>query len=100
MKSLLDDVVKGRRNPRMLIEEAPKQSKDSNSVVERAVQSIEGMVRVLKNSLETCIEVKFCPENCIITWLVEYAGLLNRFEVGKDGKKQRVSVVVARALKF
>ena len=56
-------------------------------MVERAIQSVEGQVRVLKVALEERWKVKVPAASAVIPWLMEYAAyLLNRFEVGHDGK--------------
>ena len=63
------------------------ESKGSNGVVERAVQAIEGQVRVLKLALEARIGMDIDAESKIVTFMAEYASyLMNRLEVGKDGK--------------
>jgi hypothetical protein len=63
------------------------QSSGSNGVVERAVQTIEGQVRVLKLSLEERLGREVPASHCIVMFLAEYAAyLVNRLEVGKDGK--------------
>ena len=59
----------------------------SNGVIERGVQTIQGMVRTLRSAIEEQWMVKLDPENALWTWLVEYAGwLVNRSEVGHDGR--------------
>ena len=59
----------------------------SNGIVERAAQSFEDMVRVLKTALEARWNVKVPPNHPVAPWLIEYAAfLLDRFEVGADGK--------------
>lgn len=90
IKYLVKDLVAERGSEpghRTLVEESPVQSSGSNGVVERAVQSIEGQIRVLKMALEERIGVKVPASHCIVTFLAEYSAyLLNRLEVGKDGK--------------
>lgn len=44
---LIKDIMEARPDSRTLVEEAPKQSKGSNGTVERAVQSVEGQLRVI-----------------------------------------------------
>ena len=62
-------------------------SHPSNGVVERGIQSIEGQVRVLKDCLEEKWNIKIKSKHAVIPWIVEYAAhLLNRFEVGHDGR--------------
>jgi hypothetical protein len=69
------------------LEESPVKSSGSNGIVERAVQSIEGQVRVLKLALENRIGIKVPSTSCIVAFLAEYSAyLLNRLEIGKDGK--------------
>ena len=60
-------------------------SSASKGVVERAIQSVEQHVRVLKSALEDrwCVKLKTCHP--AIPWITEHAAvLLNRFEVGHD----------------
>jgi hypothetical protein len=84
---LMKDVKEARTKARTLIEEAPKQSKGSNGMAERAVQAIEGMVRTMKSALEERVGRSIKAEAPIITFMAEHASyLINRMEVGKDGK--------------
>ena len=55
--------------------------------MERAVQTIEGQIRVMKLALEERIGQEIDAGANVVTFLAEYAGyLLNRLEVGQDGK--------------
>ena len=73
---------------RYVVENSPVGSSASNGVVERHVQTIQQQSRVLKSALESRWGVKIPTLHAVVPWLVEYAGLLvNRFEVGRDGKK-------------
>ena len=72
---------------RTIIEQSPVGSSGSNAVVERAAQTIEGQIRVMRSALEGRIGKKVDAEKKIVTFMAEYAGyLVNRLEVGKDGK--------------
>jgi hypothetical protein len=76
----------GEPGHKTLVEESPVQSSGSNGVVERAVQSVEGQVRVLKMVLEERIGAKVPASHGVVTFLAAYSAyLLNRLEVGKDG---------------
>ena len=69
------------------VEGSPTYSSASNGIVERAIQAVEGQVRVLRSALETRWGLKLTRECRIWPWMVEMAGLqLNRGEVGHDGK--------------
>jgi hypothetical protein len=87
---LVKDLVAERGDEpgcRTLVEQSPVGSSGSNGVVERAVQAVEGQVRVLKLALEDRLGMKVSATSNIVAFLAEYAAyLLNRLEVGKDGK--------------
>ena len=68
-------------------EASPVGSHQSNGMVERGVQAVEGQVRTMRSALEERIGIKLDMKDAIWPWLIEYAGyLINRFEVGHDGK--------------
>ena len=70
-----------------MVEESPKKSSGSNRIVERAIQVCEGQIRSLKSQLDDRYLVHIDVEHPILTWLCEHAAyLLNRLEVGHDGK--------------
>ena len=59
----------------------------SNGVVERAVSSVESYIRSLKSQLDERYKVKISVDHPIVVWLCDYAAyLLNRLEIGRDGK--------------
>ena len=76
------------RSPaKTFIEQSPAGASQSNGVVERGIQAIEGEIRVLKDSFEAKIGHKLKANNNILAWLVEFAGvMLNKYRVGNDGK--------------
>ena len=61
--------------------------KRSNGMVERANQSVEDQVRVMKSALERRIRKEIPTKVAIVTWMIRQAGiLLSRFEISKDGR--------------
>ena len=52
VKFLMKDLVDSRESGRTIVEEAPVGSKGSNGIVERAAQTVEGQIRVMKSALE------------------------------------------------
>ena len=67
-------------------ENMPRHESRSNGEVERAIQSVSGLARTLKESLQ--IESGFTvPDSSpILAWLVEYAGVLLTFSTrGRTG---------------
>lgn len=88
----LNEVTK-RRQAKTFPEHSPVYSSQSNGVAERAVQPVEGQVRTMKDALESRLGVgavtvpRDGDSSSLVAWLVEYAAvLLNRYEVGHDGK--------------
>ncbi len=58
-----------------------------NGLAERAVQSVEEMIRVHKLAVETRIKAKLPCVHPMMAWLVEHAAdVLNRYCIGKDGR--------------
>ena len=55
--------------------------------MERTIQSVQHQVRVLKLTLEDRWKMKIPHKHSVVPWIIKYsASLLNRFEVGHDGK--------------
>ena len=87
IKFLVDDVCMARIGARTIRELAPNNSKGSNGVVERVVQSVEQFIRTLKSALDERMAVKIDTFHPVLTWLCEYAGLLlNRLVKGKPAQ--------------
>ena len=87
IKFLVDDICTARTGAKTIKECAPKYSKGSNGVVERAVQAVEQCIRTLKSSFDERYKVKVDIQHPVVTWLCDYASyLMNRLEVGADGK--------------
>ena len=87
--AIVDEVarVKAARGASALIENSPAYSSKSNGVIERGVQTIQGMIRTLRSCLEEKWGVTIDTEHAIWSWVAEYAGwLVNRCEVGRDGR--------------
>ena len=72
---------------RMVVEASPVGQSASNGIAERAIGSVGAQMRVIRSALQERWGVKLEGEHPIFTWMAEYAAvLLNRFEVGQDGK--------------
>ena len=88
--SIMEEVGKiraQRGGGRFVVENSPVGSSQSNGVAEKAIQSVQGQVQVLKLALEKRWGIKIPHRHSVIPWVVEYAAfLLNRYEVGHDGK--------------
>ena len=80
---LLNDVSRKRAPAKSFLEQSPVGKSQSNSMIERE----GGQIRVLKDALETRIRNKITADHRVSSWLVEFAAVLvNRYEVGHDGK--------------
>ena len=87
IQDFVREIARMRSPAEMLKEESPVGSSASNGVVERGVQTVQGQVRVLKDAFETRISTKVDGSHNIISWMIEFASVLvNRYEVGHDGK--------------
>ena len=88
--SLMKDLVELRgdsKDKRTVLEESPVKSSGSNGKVERGALTIEGHLRVLKSAFEGRLKKSVDAERRVVTFMAEYAAyLVNRLEVGKDGK--------------
>ena len=105
INSLVDEIGRMRAAEgsagRWVKEHFPVGSSASNGIVERAVQSVEGQVRVLKLALEKRWGAEIPSKHAVIPWMIEYAAyLLNRFEVGHDGKTAYERLKGKRARSF
>ena len=86
MKAFLKEVADLREAPRV-IEQAPVGDSQANGAAERAVRSVEEIVRVHKLALEKKVG-KLLPVGLpIFAWLVEFCvDVLNKVQKGPDGK--------------
>ena len=89
--SLLERVAQERSDNggrgRKIIEHSPKYSSKSNGIVERAIRSVEEQMTTMRSAAEGRLGVRWEHDHWVWAWIAEYASfLLNRFEVGHDGK--------------
>ena len=74
------------RMPETLLEGSPVGDSRSNGLAERAIQSVEKQIRVLKLALERNMSCKVGVEHVCFPWLVEHAAdVLAKFVIGRDG---------------
>ena len=72
---------------RMIIETSPVGSSKGNGIVERATQSVQGIIKTMRSAIEEKCEVKIEVTHSVWLWIAEQAGfLLTRCEVGRGGK--------------
>ena len=87
IKFLVDDICVHRTGARTIKESAPKGSKGSNGVIERAVQAVEQSLRTMKSPLDERMGVRIDVQHPVSSWLCEFVGyMMNRMEVASDGK--------------
>ena len=72
----LQERIRMARSDQTILENSPVEESQSNGVVEKAIQEVEGMVRTLKSALEERIGHKIKPESPILGWLIEHAASL------------------------
>ena len=85
--SLVGEIIR-RRTSKTLPEHSPVAASQSNGYIERAIQSVSGLIRVMVDALEARVG-QVVRGRClpVLAWLVEYASVLwNRYAVSSDGK--------------
>ena len=75
MMALQERLRQARQQPTVL-ENSPVEQSQSNGVVEKAVQEVEGIVRTLVSALEERINWRIPPNAPVLAWLVEYSAVL------------------------
>ena len=82
--------VKAKRDKLMketILENSKAYDSQSNGTAERAVQSVERIVRTHKLALEKKLQKRIPSTHPVMTWLVEHGvDILNKFLVGADGR--------------
>ena len=87
LMEVLGEVAKLRGEARTLIEHSATGDSQANGMAERAVQTIEEMVRVYKLDIERRVSAQIEVTSVAFAWLVEYAAdMVNKFLLGKDGR--------------
>ena len=90
IQKVIEDVGKLRAiagGGKYVVENSPVGSSASNGVIERGIQAISGQARVLLDALESRCGVEIEYGHPILCYIIEYAAfLINRFEVGHDGR--------------
>ena len=70
-----------------MTENSPVGSSQSNVMIERSIQTVEGQIRTLRNAFEARTGSRLPTASCLFAWMVTHAGnIINLCEVGKDGK--------------
>jgi hypothetical protein len=83
----IQEEVRRRREEETILENSPVGDSRSNGHAERAVQSIVGLVRTMKNALENRTNLKLDCNHAVIPWIIEHASdTYNKFHVCADGK--------------
>ncbi len=87
LQDLLGEVARLRGDLPTVIEGSPVGDSKANGYAERAVKSIEEMVRTHKLALEKRVGEPIPITHKVMPWLIEHcADILNKFQVGKDGR--------------
>ena len=86
---VLREAAKLRSPAETIFEHSPVDDSQSNGFIERGVRTFEEQLRVLKLDLERRVEARIAVNSNALAWLVEHtADVLNKFQIGKDGKSR------------
>ena len=87
IRDLMKEVAQARGEVRTVLEASPPGESQANGHAERAIRSVEEIVRVHKLALEARVGEKLPVTHAVIPWLVEHAAdLANKCMMGKDGR--------------
>ena len=82
----LKECVKNERPEEIMFEESPAYDSRANGEVERAIQTVQGQLRAVKDAFEARYGHEMVPEDNIIPWMVAHAAsLISRYHKGQDG---------------
>ena len=69
-----------------MMEESPVYDSRSNGEVERAIRTVQGQIRAMKDALERRYAYELRPEDHIVPWMVQHAAaIISRFHKSSDG---------------
>ena len=86
-QDLMGEVARLRGDLPTVLEASPVGDSQSNGFVERAVRSVEEMIRTHKIALEAKVGEKLSISHSAIGWMIEHcADILNKCQVGRDGR--------------
>ena len=87
LQDLFEDVARRRGTAPTVLECSAVGESQANGFAERAVRSIEEIVRTLKLDLESRLAQRIPIEHPAVAWLIEHgADVLNKTQVGQDGR--------------
>ena len=97
VKSVIDAVIRARRDAPTITEYSPVRSSGSNGVIEREIKEVLGQLRVMKSALDTRVGVDIRGTSNKLPWMVEYASvLINRYSWRRTAKP-RMNASVGRS---
>ena len=71
----------------VIMEESPVGESQSNGRVERAVRTVKGQIRTLKESLDSRFQERIPSHHPVLAWMPRHAAAtITRYQVGPDGK--------------
>ena len=89
LRSSVSEVARMRGDPVAISENSAVGDSQGNGFIERALRTVEEMVRTLKLDLEARVSEAFKITHKVIPWLIDHAvDLVNKVQVGQDGKNK------------
>ena len=76
IKAVVDDIAARRSPTKTIVEQSLVGSSQSNGIVERAIQSYEGILGTTKGGLEERWEAKITDGHAIYGWLPDYCAFV------------------------
>ena len=83
----VQDKVRAEAKTETVPENSPKGESQSNGQIESGIRELMGMIRTLKDDIETKTKEPMENNSPMLAWIVEAAGtMISRYRVGKDCK--------------
>ena len=83
----LKDGIKGESQADIIPEESPGYDSQSNGMIERAIQQVQGQFRTIKDGMEARYGTKLEGHNPMVPWMVAHAAdCITRYHVHNDGR--------------
>ena len=90
----IQELIARRRSAgNTVLENSPVGESSSNGRVERAIQSVQGQIRTIKDNVEAKTGRKIPRKSGLFQWLVEWAAAtITRYRVNSDGKTSYATI--------
>ncbi len=85
--AIQEKIINNRKEGKTIPENSPVGESSSNGMVERAIRSVQGQIRTIKDQVETKTGRRIERGSTIFKWIVEWAAAtITRYRINSNGK--------------